>query len=244
MAEAGHNNPPSMIQSASEVIEAVSQWLMDHPVVETEVQARSAKVQIDRAKLCLKDMEEERGIRTAPVREQLAGINRDYKEPHTKLSSCLEYVEERLGEFIRAETRRREEEAARRREEAEAAKFAALEAERLEREAAENAAAGELGVDVVDATRQADSAFEAAVKAERQAIRAEKDTHVKIGGGFMRASSLRNKETLIVEDAVAALTQIGLTDGIKEAIVTAARAYRKLHDRLPDGIKQEIRQEL
>lgn len=239
----GHNKG-GMIQSASDVIESLSQWLKDNPVVETEVQARVAKVQIDRAKLCLKDLEDERTVKVAPLRQQLEGINREYKAPSNLLSASLEHVEQRLGDFIRAEVARREEEARIVQELADAAKFAALEAERLEREAQDNAAAGELDVDIVAHTKAADDAFNEAVAAERKAIRAQRDTHVKIGGGFSRAISLRNKETLIVEDAVAALTQIGLTDGIRDAILTGARTYKKLHGQYPNGIKVETRQEL
>lgn len=244
MNEIGHNRPPGMIQSAVDVVDGISQWLKDNPVVETEVQARVAKVQIDRAKLCLKDLKDEREVRIAPLREQVEGINREYKAPSSTLSGALELVERRLAEFIRAETQRREQEAEAARVVAAKAKFSALEAERLEREAQENAAAGELGVDVVNTTKAADDAFDEAIVAERKAIRAERGTHVKIGGGFSRAISLRNKETLIVDDPIEAIAQIGLTEGIAEAILTGARAYRKLNGRLPNGIKVETRQEL
>lgn len=239
----GHNQG-SMIQSASDVVEQINQWLMDNPVVETEVQARVAKVQIDRAKLCLKDLKDERDIKLKPLTEQVSSIRMDYQGPTRLLDTTLSAVESRLTDFLRAERQRREEEARKAFEAAEEAKFKALEAERLEREAQENAAAGELGVDIVDVTKAADDAFEEAVAAERMAIRAQRDTHVKVGGGFSRAIGLRNKETLIVEDHVAALAQIGLTEGIKEAILTGARAYRKLHGHLPQGISVEKRQEL
>lgn len=239
----GHNQG-SMIQSANDVVEQVNQWLKDNPVVETEVQARVAKVQIDRAKLCLKDLKDERDVKVAPLARQVEEIRASYRPPLSIVDIALGEVTHRLGVYISAETRRRDEEAARAALQAREAKFKALEAERLEREAQENAAAGELGVDVVNATKAADDAFDEAVTAERKAIRAQRDTHVKIGGGFSRAISLRNKETLIVEDHVAALAQIGLTEGIKEAILTGARAYRKLHGRLPEGIQLEKRQEL
>lgn len=244
MSDIGHNRPPGMIQSANDVVEQVNQWLKDNPVVETDVQARVAKVQIDRAKLCLKDLKDERDVKIKPISDQLIEIRNTYGRAASPIEIALDATNKRLEVYIARETRRRETEAETARQTAEEAKFKALEAERLEREAQENAAAGELGVDVVNVTKAADDAFDEAVTAERKAIRAQRDTHVKIGGGFSRAISLRNKETLIVEDHVAALAQIGLTEGIKEAILTGARAYRKLHGRLPEGIQVEKRQEL
>src|SRR5262249_38407811 len=124
MNEIGHNKPPGMIESANGVADDINKWLMDNPVVETELQARVAKVKIDRAKLCLKDLKDERDAQVAPLRASITELDQRYKAPSSTLSGVLEHCELRLGEFIRAETRRREEAAERARQEAEAAKFA------------------------------------------------------------------------------------------------------------------------
>jgi adenine-specific DNA methylase len=244
MNEIGHNNPPSLIDAASDVANSINDWLKDNPVVETEVQARAAKLQIDRAKLCLKDLKDERDIKLKPLADQVSTIRMDYQGPSHLLDTTLSAVESRLTDFIRAERQRREEEARKAFEAAETAKQAALEAERQEREALDNARLGEIGVDVVTVTKAADEAFEQAIAAERRSLVAQRDTHVKVGGGFKRAISLRNKEELIVFDPVTAVAQIGFTEGIRDAILTAARAYRKLNGKLPDGIRAETRQEI
>ena len=116
------------------------------------------------------------------------------------------------------------------------AEKAAREAEARESEALENAAVGEVGVDVVQVTYEADQAFDDYERKSRFAARAERDAKVKIGGGFGRTAALREKETLVVEDAVTALAAVGLTDKISEALLSAARDYRKRYDALPPGI--------
>jgi hypothetical protein len=47
---------------------------------------------------------------------------------------------------------------------------------------------------------------------------------------------LRDRETLTVTDWQAAITELGLTDLIRDAILTSARAYRKNFRELPEGI--------
>ena len=60
MSVVGHNQPPDMTVSADETMKNLSNWMSEHPVIEDEDTAREAKVYIDRAKLCVKDLEDER----------------------------------------------------------------------------------------------------------------------------------------------------------------------------------------
>ena len=70
----------------------------------------------------------------------------------------------------------------------------------------------------------------------RFAARAEKDTKVKLGGGFGRTATLREVETLHLENYNRAIKAIGPNDKIREAVLSAAREYRKVHGHLPDGV--------
>jgi hypothetical protein len=119
---------------------------------------------------------------------------------------------------------------------AEEAERAAREAEQREREAVEDADQGICGVDLGAATQDADAAFAAFRKADHVAARAERDSHIRIAGGFGKAMGLRDRETLTVTDWQAAITELGLTDLIRDAILTSARAYRKNFRELPEGI--------
>lgn len=236
MAETGHNNPPGMIETSQETAKDISAWMAENPVIQSEDSAREAKVYLDRGKLCLKDMEDERDGKVRPLNEQVKEINETYKAPKGILSGVIHTLSERIGAYIRAEESKRIAAAVEAQRIADAAEQAAREAEAAEREAIGSASSGELGVDIAAHVVQADNAFREYEKASRQAAIAEKETHVKIGGGFSRAISLRKKETIVVADPHAALLELGPTEDIIEAIIKSARAFKKLRGRLPNGV--------
>lgn len=240
MIDRDHNNPPEMLELSRDVAKSVSEWMADNPVVQDEETARSAKVQIDRLKLCAKDLEAERDGKVRPLNEKVAAINADYRKPRNLLGDLLFEVMGRVEHYVRQEEQRRAAIAAEAARKAREAEEAALEAERLERERLDDAAKGEVGVDIAEVIEKADDAFEEYQKAEREAIMAKRDAKVKVGGGFARALSMREREILDVVDAIAALTEIGATENIKQAILTSARAFRKIHNRLPNGISSTI----
>ena len=99
-------------------------------------------------------------------------------------------------------------------------------------------------MDVAAVTKAADEAFSAFERQSRFADRTEKDTRVKIGGGFAASVGLRNSEVLQVDDALKAIVVIGVTERIREAILTEARAYRKANGRLPDGVSATTERKL
>lgn len=182
-------------------------------------------------------MEDERDGFVRPLNEQVAAINDCYRTPRESLKKICELLVGRLSDYVKREKEKREAEAEEKRRAAELAEQRAREAEAREQEAKAEAAAGVIDVDIGSATAVADQAFSKYEKAEREAARAEKDTNVKIGGGFKRALALRVKETLEVTDWQAAITEMGLTPAIKDAILTSARAFRKATGDLPDGIQ-------
>lgn len=244
MTEIGHNNPPESLELASDVASSISAYMADNPVVETEDAARGMKAQIDRAKLCIKDLEAERDTKVRPLNERVATINHTYRRPRRLIGDLLDEMLGRVQTFVKFEERRRQEIARIAAEKALEAERKAREAELIERQKLDDASKGEVGVDVASAISEADEAFEAFERAERQAALAQKDTKVRVGGGFSRAIGLREKETLKVTDHLLAIRDIGFTADMEDAVLKAARAYRKLHGSLPRGIQSAMEREL
>lgn len=241
MSEIGHNNPPDMKDTANDVASALNEWLGDHPVIEGENDAKEAKNQIDRAKLCLADLTAERRKQTDPLNEKIKTINDHYRVPFEVLTRVSAEVERRIKDFLRREEQAREaaaREAARIVEERERA---ARLAEENEREALRSANSGVLDVNIHDVVVQADDAFAEYEKASRFAARAERDTKVKVTGGLgRRATSLRTKTIYVLGDAVKAIISMGVSEALKEAILKDARSYHKVFEELPEGVTIEI----
>ena len=251
LATVGHNNPPGVIDAGRDTMTALSDWMKEHPVIEIEDDARAAKLLLDRAKGSAAEIESERDRKVRPLNEQIDTINAEYKAVHNKdskkpgtLDRIVIELKKRLTVFIEAEEVKRQAEAERLRLAAEEAERVAREAEANEREAIENAKSGELGVDVTQVVVEADSRFADFQKADREAARADKATHVKIGGGWGNSVSLRTKETLVLVSYAKAITAIGPNDKIRDAILSAARDYRKEKGHLPEGVSAETTREI
>jgi hypothetical protein len=236
----GDNNPPDMTATASETTADISAWMAEHPVITTEADARAAKVFIDRGVLCGRDLEDERSNQVRPLNEKVKTINDHYRGPRELLDKVLGVLRSRMGSYLAEEERRRFEVAEQARRVAEEAERLARDAEAREKSQIENAVCGELGVDIATATADADARFAEYQKADRQAALAERETKVRIGGGFNRSISLKTKETMVVVDYVAAIADIGIgNEIIDEAIIKAARAYKKVFGKYPAGIRIE-----
>lgn len=243
LAPRGDNNPPGPIEMAESIMQTLSDWMKEHPVIQTEDDARAAKPLIDRAKAAMDELETERDSKVRPYNEEVAKINAEYKAVHNTdpkkpgtFNKIFNELKLRVSDYLRKEEQKRLAAAAEARRIQEEAERQAREAEKREREALENASAGEIGVDVAAVTKEADAAFETFERQSRFADRAERDTKVKLGGGFDSAVSLRSAETLRLDDPLKALVVIGVTDKIRDAILSAARDYRKLNGKLPDGV--------
>jgi hypothetical protein len=225
-----------MALTAAETMSALSDFMKEVPVIEDEEKAREAKLFVDRGKLAIADLEDERKKQVEPLNQKVDEINGHYRGPRNLLKRVLDELESRLSSFIRKEEDKRLQAAIAAREAADSAERAAREAERIEQERLSEAAAGELGVNVAEVTAKADEAFNAFEKAQRLAAIADRETKVRIGGGFRRAIGLKTAETLIVTDAVKAVTIMGANETITEAILKSARVYRNLFGELPSGV--------
>jgi hypothetical protein len=247
IASIGHNSPPDTISAAHDTMHALSDWMKERPEISSEDDAREAKRLLDRATSCADELEAERIKLVKPLNEQVDTINSRYKAIHNTdkkrpaiLDKIVAELKDRLSCFLRAEEARREAVAEQKRLAAEEAERAAREAEAKEQEAIANAKAGELGVDVTQVVVEADSRFTEFKKANREAALAERESHVRIGGGWKRSASLRDKETLVLDSYSKAITAIGPHQKIEEAILSAAREYRKKHGVLPAGVSAAI----
>jgi hypothetical protein len=232
----GGNQPPEMVATAAEVTQDLGHWLSENPVIEAEEQAREAKLFLDRGRNCIADIETERSGLVKPLNDRVTQINSRYRGPKELLQKVVDELRNRLDRYIRAEEERRIARAEQARLDAERAGVAARDAERIEQDALGNAATGVLDIDVSRLVSDANQAFEGYKKAERQAALAEKETHVKIGGGFRRALGLRDREVLTVPDPFKAIDHLWPNADIEAAIVKAARAYKKKHGKYPEGI--------
>ncbi len=239
----GHNQPPSQIESLGEACTAVNDWLKTNPVVETEEAARSGKPHVDRLRLGLQDMEAELTLRTKPKLDEIKLIRDEYRSIRALTETLLEETKTRINAWALEEEQRRQAVAAKARRKAEEAERIAREAEERERAAAEDAAVG-VETDIAEATKEADEKFTAFEKAQRELARAQRETKVKVGGGFGRALSSRFKETLVVTDPQAAINKLGWSSRVVEAILTEAREYRRRFGHLPEGVMAETERKM
>lgn len=231
------NNPPDMAVTAIETMQAISAWMKETPVIATDDKAREAKVLVDRGKLCIKDLEDERGKKVKPLNDQVKEINEYYRAPRSRLEGVLDEIGDRLSAFLRAEERKRQEAAAAARRAAEEAARIAAEAEANRQKAKEEAAAGVLDVDMAEVVEDIGSLQNEAERAARRAALADRETKVKIGGGFMKATSLRTEVILEVIEPYDAIEVMGLTEYIAEGIIKSARQFKREHGEYPPGIR-------
>jgi hypothetical protein len=236
MPAIGHNNPPSPLEYINEAIIDLAKFLLDTPVITDPVQAAEAGLLAERCRKTLQDVEDARKALTGPLNEKVKTINERFKSARSPLETVVAELRIRLTDYAAREEARRIRIAEDQRLAAEAAEMEARRAEEAERAAKANATQGEI-VDVANACIAADQAFSRFEKADRAAAVAERDTHVRIPsqlGG--KALSMRTREVLTVDNALKAISEIGSNEKINEAILVAAREYRRTYGRLPAGI--------
>jgi hypothetical protein len=236
LATIGHNNPPPSEVTKTLDIE-LRVFLREHPVIQSPAEANLAAGLTQRAKNTLADIEADRKRLVGPLNDQVKSINAEYGEAASPIQSGLILLKGRMTDYAAAEELRRQEIAEALRIEAKAAEERASQAIRDAQEAVQNASFGE-AVDVVTAKQDAVRAFNDARRADRAFARAERDAeHVRLAPGLgARAMSLRSQTELTVTDATLAIGAMGLTETIAEAILTSARAYKKLKGTYPPGI--------
>ena len=231
----GHNNPPSAIEMGQEALADINLFLTENPVIEQD-RVKAATLFAERTRKTIADIEDARKAETGPLNEKVKTINERYGFARKPLESLYNELRFRLTDFAGREEARRQREADEAKLRAEALEMEARRAEELERELKANATQGEI-VDLAAAVVAADQAFNAMQKGEREAAIAERDTHVRLPsqlGG--KALSMRAREVLTVDNALKAISEIGSNEKINEAILVAAREYRRTYGRLPAGI--------
>lgn len=236
LAVAGHNKPPGPIDSAKEAFTELSSFLQNNPVIQDEEAARHGAAYVERTRVALSEMENERTALVKPLNEQLSGINAAYRVVRDPLEKALKALRQRIADYANEIERKRIEEAERLRQEAEAKEAQARAAEAAEQEAIADAEVGEC-TDVGGAIEHANETFADYQRADRAAARAERAVPVRfhsVMGG--RSISMRTTEVLKITDACAAIKAMGITPEIETALLSAARKYRKAFEELPAGI--------
>jgi hypothetical protein len=245
----GGNNPPedTAIDRAKPIVAELNGFLAEHPVIANEGESRRAKDIRDRVIASLHGVERERDSKVRPLNDEVSKTNATYHVFHNvnknkpgTWDKLLAQLTSRLTNFAKLE------------EEARLAKLAAArkaleEAERLAREkeeaawrAKEEADQGVCDVDLGAAIEAAQVASQRAMRADRIAQRAERDSKVRIVGGIGNAISLRDHEVLTVADWKAAIEEMSqdgiIPNDIAAAVLKCARAHRKAFGELPEGI--------
>jgi hypothetical protein len=235
-ATAGHNNPPNAIDSAQEAMAELAKFAEDNPAIQSFAEAKLYAGMIERTRVAMQDLENEREPQVRPLNAALKAINDRYRLVRQPLEKLYDLVKARLTKYNNAVEAARLKEAQRLREEAEAAERAARKAEAREKDAMACADVGEC-TDVGGAIAQADVAFKGYQKADRAAATAERNVPVRIAsvmGG--KSLSMRTTEVFIVEDACAAITAMGLSEAARQQLIKDAKRFREATGELPEGI--------
>lgn len=240
----GGNNPPSPIETTQDVMRELSDFMAETPVVQTVEQAKAATLWVERMRKTLQDLDDARKAEVGPLNQRVNDINETYRAVRNPAENILAEQRRRLTDYTLAEEAKRIAELRRLEDERAEAERIAREAEAREKEAKAGATMGEI-TDLAAVVVEADQSFSRFEKADRAVQRAEAATHVrlpsKLGG---KALSLRTKETLKLDDWVAAINAMGVTEKIQEAVLSAARDYRKRNDKLPAGVSAEFTREI
>ncbi len=231
-AVAGHNQPPSQIDLIEPVVEELSRFLSETPVIRSHEEAKRAAELIKRGGIAAN----ERDGNVRPLNSRVKEINAAYKRASLPLDRLIDLIKGRLTDRARAEEARRQADVAAKLRAAQEAEIAALKAAEDERDAIENAAQGEIGGAVVQAITDTAQAQEDAARAARAVAIAEKDVPERISTGYGRAIAMRTVETLAIDNHISAVIALWPNDKIGDAIRSAARDFRKAHGRLPKGI--------
>ena len=238
------NAPPGPIDHAREAMAGLSKFTEDNPVIQNFEQAKQAAAYIERTRVALQAMEDERKPQVDPLNAALEAINKPYRLVRQPLEKLYEVVKARLTRYNNAVEAARLKEAQRLREEAEAKERAAREAEAEEAAALAGAEVGEC-TDIGGATLEADKSFRDFQKADRAAATAERNVPVRIASVMgNRSLSMRTTEVFVVEDACAAITAMGLSDDLKKQIIKDAKRFREVTGELPDGITSAYQRSL
>lgn len=240
------NHPPETteIDRAKEAFEELRDFLKSHPVILQPGEAQLGAGYLERTRVALKAAREERETQTRPFLDRLTAIRAVYdlvrEKSKTNEGGLLERaytaLRDRMTKYADAVEAERIAEANRLREAAEEQERLARAAAAAEQEAIDNAGEGEC-TDVGAAIEQAEEAFTGFKRAERQAAIAERAVPVRfksvLGG---KTQSMRTTEVLEISDLDQAIKVLGLTDKIRDAVLSSAKDHRNEFGELPAGV--------
>ncbi len=233
------NLAPGPIDSAKEALSELNGYLRETPVIQTPKDAKEAGGWLERSRIAIKQLEDERGEKVSPLNTQLKRVNDLYRAVRDPLEKVTNELRRRLTAYTNAEEIKRRAEAERLRREAETA----AEEARLASRAADDAVAGvDVGecTDAGGAIADADAAIRQAGIAERTALRAERESTARIpsimGGRTLAPRTQTVLTVASVNDACKAIRMIGLAPELEQCICMLARRYEKQFDEYPDGI--------
>lgn len=227
----GHNNPPvvdpAILDAAkakvSEWADAAGEWLV-RGRVDTDADASDLKDMIDGSRKVGKAIEDARKKAKEPHTEAAKAVDAAFRP----LTAAMEKVVERLRPILTDFLGRKEaEECARRAE-------MAAEAERQRQEAARLAAAAAERNDVLGET----AAQLAAAEAEKLAEVAAAEVKVSVAsasGGGSRATALRSRRVVGIDNLALAFLEVKDHPGVIEAIQSALNARVNRADWPADG---------
>lgn len=232
------DNQPSRLDFAREAMEELRTWLKSTPVVTGEAEAKAGAGVKERTLIALNEARSEREGFTKPIREKLNAIFATYELVKDKgtLETAYNELRRRLTKYANDIEANRLAEVERLRVTREEAERLAREAEAAEQEAIDDADQG-VESDVGEAIERADETFSDFQRADRQVKIAERSVPLRFGsvtGG--RSLGMRTKEVLVIDDAEKAIRIMGVTDKIRDAILSSARDYRNEYEELPAGI--------
>jgi len=232
------NNPSPAIEAAKDAGRDLHAWLNDCIVIENFDQCEQGDGWIERCRIALAQLDDERKPIADPVYAQWKAINAPYSRATKDLERLFDELRRRVSKFKNAVEAARIAEANRLRREAEEKERLARKAEAREADAV---AAVDVGVceDVGTAIVEADQAFSDFERANRQAATAERNVPVRVAsivGG--KAMSMRTKRKLTVSDPIAAFKALWPNERIEKAMELAAKDHEDFFDELPPGITE------
>lgn len=232
------NSASPAVEAAKDAGKELSAFLHETPVIQNFDDCKQGDAWIERTRIALATMEDERKPQADPLNAKLETINKPYRLVRQPLEKLFDELKRRVSKFKNAVEAARIAEANRLRAEAEAKERAAREAEAREADAI---AAVDVGVceDVGNAIVEADASFRDFERANRQAATAEKNVPVRVAsivGG--KALSMRTKRVLVIDDPCAAVKAMWPNERIVEAIKLAARDFKDAYGELPPGVTE------
>lgn len=227
------------IEQAKDTTRELQLFLKETPAITSPEECKAGDNWIERARINLATLEDERKPLVEPLNKELGEINGRYREPRQQLETLDKEIRRRVTIYKNKVEAARTAEAERLRREAEEA-----EARRQQAAAAAEDAIASVDVGVCDdagaAIFEADQANREAGQIDRAASRAERSIAVRnasIVGG--RAMAMRTVQVINIVDPAAAVKAM-CAGGIPEKLLTALRqcavAFEDAYGVLPDGV--------